>query len=540
MGRAKTDSFVCEVPLAVTGGDAYRLGKKLEAARQCYNACLGEAERRRRLMVESKAYRQARGMSRSTSKEIKARTAVFREVRAVHGYREYDLHGWAAGIKHGWVGDHLDINTVQTVASRAFKASERVVFGKARKVRFKGPRQLDSVEGKTNKAGIRWRGNGRDDDPWRVEWAGLKLHAKVDPDDPVIAHGLSSPVKYVRVVRRKIGVRDRWYAQLVCEGLPYVKEKNRVARVSAGTVGLDLGPSTVAWVAPADTPADAEGGGGEAAAGLERFCDALDDRQGEIRRLQRKIDRQRRANSPDCYNSDGTAIRGRRPTVKSGRQRRTEARLAEERRRQAAHRKSLHGNLANRIVIHGNRFMLEKVSYRAFQRRWGRSVGARAPAMFVGLLRRKAESADDATFVEFGTRTTKLSQTCICGRQQKKKLSERIHDCPECGVCSQRDLFSAFLACFVKGNDTYVLDAGRASEAWPRSESAVQMAFEGALEAAKAGNVVVGSFGRVGRTQSGSSARRMHSAENGDDVTGRAQARAGEGSEEALQATGTP
>ncbi len=173
--------------------------------------------------------------------------------------------------------------------------------------------------------------------------------------------------------------------------------------------------------------------------------------------------------------------------------------------------------------------------------------------MFVDMLRRKAESADDGTFVEVGTRTTRLSQTCVCGRQQKKKLSQRIHEC-SCGVRCQRDLFSAYLACFVEeGDDTHVLDAGRASKAWPRSESAVQTAHQDALKAAKAANIIVGSFGRrpdtdmvdgssgrVGRTQSGSSAPRTHNAENGDDVTGQATARPGEGSEKALPATGTP
>ncbi len=537
MGRSTSPTLVCELGLKTTGHYAHRLGKRLEAGRQCYNACLGEIERRRRLMVESKAYQVARKMSRSNMKQIKARPKAFAEVRETLGYREYDLHLWAADIKRGHpvtprrMGDHLDINTVQKLATRAFCASERVAFGKARKVRFKGPRQLDTLEGKTNKAGIRWRGSGEADDPYRVEWSGLVLVATVDADGPMIDHGLSSPVKYVRLVRRKIRVQDRWYAQLVCAGRPYVKGKNRVGSESDGTVGLDLGPSTVAWVAPG-------AGKCEGAAGLERFCSDLDDRQDEIRRLQRKGDRQRRANNPECYRSDGTVRRGRRPTARSNRQRRTEAKLAEEKRRQAAHRRSLHGELANRIVVLGDRFAIEKVSYRSFQRNWGRSVGARGPGMFVEVLRRKAESADDAALVEFGTATTKLSQTCLCGRQAKKALSQRRHDCP-CGVSAQRDLFSAYLACFViEVDDTHVLGVGQAAMAWPRSESIVQTAHRTALQAAKADNIVVGSFGMSSRTQSGSSASRTRNAKVGDDVT--LPTRQGEGSEEALTATGTP
>jgi len=104
---------------------------------------------------------------------------------------------------------------------------------------------------------------------------------------------------------------------------------------------------------------------------------------------------------------------------------------------------------------------MEKVSYKAWQRMFGRSVGFRAPGTFVALLRRKAESAGGRVD-EFSTRTTQLSQTCLCGAIEKKPLSERWHDC-SCGLLMQRDLFSGFLARCVE-ND--LLNANRARETW--------------------------------------------------------------------------
>ncbi len=92
--------------------------------------------------------------------------------------------------------------------------------------------QLDSVEGKTNTSGIRWCGD-------RVEWKGLRLRARLDLNDPVIAHSLNSRVKYVRLVRRRLNGQPRCYAQLICEGQPYRKEKNTVGQ---GIVGIDPGP----------------------------------------------------------------------------------------------------------------------------------------------------------------------------------------------------------------------------------------------------------------------------------------------------------
>lgn len=65
----------------------------------------------------------------------------------------------------------------------------------------------------------------------------------------MVKHGLWQRIKYVR--RRASSSRAqgadcegyRSYAQLVVEGLPYQKAKPSVA---AGTLGLDLGPSTIA------------------------------------------------------------------------------------------------------------------------------------------------------------------------------------------------------------------------------------------------------------------------------------------------------
>ena len=47
-------------------------------------------------------------------------------------------------------------------------------------------------------------------------------------------------------------------------------------------------------------------------------------------------------------------------------------------------------------------------------------------------------------FVEF-VNPAGTSQTCICGYFVPKKLSERIHSCPSCGLVMERDHVSAIL-----------------------------------------------------------------------------------------------
>lgn len=168
----------------------------------------------------------------------------------------------------------------------------------------------------------------------------------------------------------------------------------------------------------------------------------------------------RRANNPDNYNPNfinnkgwkkkGTIKKGRKTWNNSHAYQKTRTAKSNLERKLAAHRKSLHGQLVNEILSLGNNVKLEKLSYKSFQKNYGKSVGKRAPGEFVSHLKRKAESAD-ARVMEFSTKTTKLSQTCQCGKVQKKNLFDRIHQC-DCGILAQRDLYSAFLSKFVDEN----------------------------------------------------------------------------------------
>jgi hypothetical protein len=171
------------------------------------------------------------------------------------------------------------------------------------------------------------------------------------------------------LVRRKISGRNRFYAQLVCQGKPFIKPKNRLG---VGDVGIDIGPSTIALV-------------GESVASLQQFASELEFEAAHIRRLQRKMDRSRRATNPDNYNSNGTVKKGKKQWNISNSYLKTrnskanlERKLAAQRAsRRLRKRKSLHGELVNSIISHSDVIKLEKLSYKAFQKLFGKSVGKR-------------------------------------------------------------------------------------------------------------------------------------------------------------------
>jgi hypothetical protein len=480
-----------ELPLQVSSQQAKHLRGHFEAARQLYNALLAEALKRLRGMRADTRWQEARAIPRH---EKQARFAAFSVLRTAYSFSEYSLHAFATQAITSWLAAHLDANTVQTLASRAYRTANRVCIGRARRARFKSKdRGLDSLEGKTNTQGLRFvlqhphEGNHS----WLV-WGQERIPALIDWSDPVVAYGLSHRLKYARLVRRKAsGPRARgadcrgyrYFAQLALEGVPYQKPKHAVGQE---TVGLDLGPSTIAIV-PQHGPAR-----------LETFCAELAPDAKAKRRVERKLDRQRRTGNPQNYDAKGRVKKGRKRWRDSQGYTRTRRRLANRERRLAAHRKSLHGKLVHEVIAAGNVIITERISYRAWQKQFGKSVGLRAPGLFLALLRRTVASTG-GTLREVPTTRTKLSQYCHgCGTYTEKALSVRWHHC-SCGIGPvQRDLYSACLAAHLN-LQTFVPSI--AQDDWESAETRLRAAVEVTIQRANAGQFVPQSMGLASRAR---------------------------------------
>ena len=488
MKKSKTPTFLLELPLRVDAGQAKRLHAHFEAARCLYNALLGEAMKRLRAMRADPAWREAWGIPQTHKQE---RKEAFTRLRQVYGFSEYALHAFAKTANCAWIADHIDSMMAQTLATRAYHAANRVCLGQAKNVRFRSKgRGLDSVENKRNNTGMRFllqlpeKGN----QGWLL-WRGDLLPALIDWHDPVVQHGLRHPIKYTRLVRRKASSPKahgadsqsyRYYVQLALEGTPYQKPKHGAG---AGIIGLDVGPSTIAIVSQ------------EGEAQLLPFCEELQPDVRAKRRLQRKLDRQRRANNLENYDEQGRIKKHgkRRLTWKNSKgYLATRRRVAAKERKLAAHRKSLHGRLVHQIVRHGNTIRTEKLSYKAWQKQYGKSVGRNAPGMFVEHLRRTVASTG-GTLSEFPTQSTRLSQYCHgCGRYIKKPLSERWHSCP-CGIGPvQRDLYSAWLAAHLNYPNTI---PSIAHEEWEGADLRLRAAVEVLKQRANEGQALPRSVG---------------------------------------------
>ncbi len=471
MPKSITPSFVTEIPLVVSSQVEKELLARFQAGRQLYNACLNEAMTRVRLIQKSNTYQKALLTPRTLKKGKKTvpnpeRKKLFNQAWGDYRFSEYELHSFATltANRSKWIAEKIDSNTQQKLATRAFNTAKKVLLGQAKKVRFKVPNRFRSVEGKTNKQGIRWKNE-------ELVWGQLKIKATIDWLNPVIKHGLDSPIKYVRILWRELNGKRRWYVQLINKGLPLQKPQNHV---SDGLIGLDLNVSNIAFV-------------GDKQAGLLPFAENVPTYQREIQRLQRQMERSRRANNQKNYHPNFFAQKGRKIVTKKGQPikgkrewynsktyLKTAAKKREIERKKAAYAQSQNRKIVNEILRHGKHIKTENVSVKGWQKRYGLAIAAKSPGFVQSELKRKAESAG-GSFQFFSTRKTALSQTHLNGERIKKSLSQRVHQ-DMTGVVMHRDIFSAYLARFVNDEDNLLLLS--AQQEWNRSEPILRSAWQ--------------------------------------------------------------
>src|SRR5260370_25460420 len=144
--------------------------------------------KRLRHMRADPRWQQARDIPRS---EKQARKVAFFLLRKEYGFTEYALHLFATQANTSWLADHLDANTAQTLATRAYQAANRVCVGKARRVRFKSKgRGIDSVEGKRNDVGMRFVLDPNAGDGGFLIWNTEVIPAIINWHDTVAQHGM--------------------------------------------------------------------------------------------------------------------------------------------------------------------------------------------------------------------------------------------------------------------------------------------------------------------------------------------------------------
>jgi putative transposase len=220
---------------------------------------------------------------------------------------------------------------------------------------------------------------------------------------------------------------SKWYVSFTVER----SAKPRRARCPDAAVGVDVGLARLATLSTGQLFANAR---------------PLQQALRKLRRLQRQLDRQRRAANPGNYLPDGRVRPGVSNWVKSGRTLRTEQRLRRlhERvanlRREQAHQ--LTTFLTREFGVIGVETLAVKNMLR--NRRLARHISDVGWGMVLAQL--KYKTSWSGSFLHAADRFFPSSKTCSdCGTVKAKlSLSERVFGCDACGLELDRDLNAAF------------------------------------------------------------------------------------------------
>lgn len=445
MAKTKTASFILTFPLKTQPYQENILAKRFEIARRIYNACLAELLKRYKKLNNDIGYKQA--LEQPKSKE---RNKLLSTYQKQYRLNEYSMHEFVKPMQHHFK-KNIDAFTAQKLATRAWLAFEKLMFGKAEKVNFKRYNEMDSVEGKSNSTGIRFIKDN-------LVWNGLTIPIIIKRSDLYVQMALQSKIRYCRIQRKLVRGKIKYYLQLVLEGVPPIKINKETGEIKqlkgTGDVGLDIGTQTIAIVSKNDVK-------------LLELAPEIECIDKQKRVLQRKLDRQRRANNPHKYNSDGTIKKGNKDKwIWSKNYLKTKMKLAELQRKIADKRKQSHERLANFILSLGDTIKVETMNFKGLQarskettindktgrfnkkKRFGKSIANKAPSMLLSIIDRKLKY-QGKELIKIDTFKVKASQyNHFTDEYVKKDLSTRWNDF---GV--QRDLYSAFLIMNIENDE---------------------------------------------------------------------------------------
>ena len=375
-----------------------------------------------------------------------------------YGFSEYQFHDLVKPWQHYYkklVGAHV----AQAAATDVWKKFDSYFYGSGETIHFSRITQFKTISGKTNAANIRCMGA-------TLYIAGMEIPLNPDKKDRYgyQKEALSRQSLYCKVIRKAYPEGWRYFAQLVLEGnapIKVIPETGELLHpMGCGPVGLDIGPQTLAYSA-------------EASVGLLELADKIQRVHLDRRKLQRAMDRSRRATNPRLFKEDSTIVpvnllppecltyQGKRKWARSKRYQRMELLLRSLFRQERELREQQHHELANRLLNTGNLFYIEEMNFQALakkakkakkndkgkyrsRKRYGKSIAHKAPALFVKILQQKVER-NSGRFHYVNTKEAKASQYNHLDKSyNKKSLSQRWNHMPD-GRKLQRDLYSAFL-----------------------------------------------------------------------------------------------
>lgn len=344
---------------------------------------------------------------------------------------------------------HISSQQAQKEADFVWNGVEKILFGKGKRLHYKGFAQHTSLQQKSAENGVKFRQD-------HVEWLGMSIPVRIK-DDAYITESLSHDISYCIITRKAFNTGWRYYVTLYLEG-----NAPKKVHPGEGWHGIDPGMSTMCHVS-------------ETCVGFEELAPKCKDYNRRIAKEQRRIDVETRQANPDNYNPDGTVKKGRRKWVITKNCRKRKNRLRTLYRKKSAYTTHSHNRILNGMLVEGASFIVEAMDYAALakrskkpaersdkaaevkqkdgsvksvqkyrkKRRFGKSLNDRSPSAFLTRAEQKAAQYG-GIYMEVDTKAFRASQYDHADNTYKKiPLSQRSKIVGGCRVL--RDPYSAFL-----------------------------------------------------------------------------------------------
>ena len=470
--RAQTPSYAVSTKVPLPESIAKRLEKSLRISNSAYNEALSFGLKRFEALKQNSYYQEllealrlarkgiarlekAEKTAKGLKQQVKCYNKMLSELRKAYSLTEYGLsaHLSQQRRKQGSPYQQFNAGEIQVIAGQAMKALEKVLFYeiKPHKMRFRSKFDLDvSFRNRVNTTGTRLEPSDKPGIAYR-----LYIHkASTFVDIPEKAFNTyqqmslmrSEKIKYVQIIRKTIRGKKVYTLQIVCQGLP----PSKVTK-GEGVAGIDPGISTVAFVSPSEV------------ALVDLVPKNIARKEKLLKDLDRKIERSRRVNNPECYEENGTIKKGARFKRPSNRQMRLRNRRRMVYRSLSEERKKLQGQLVNRLVSQASIIKMEELGVKGLQKRsrdirinpktnrpfskkrFGKAIFRAAPSGFRTALETRAfQLGIDVEVIS--PKDVKPSQyNHITQTFEKKSLSTRVYALSDDYPGVQRDLYSAFL-----------------------------------------------------------------------------------------------
>ena len=383
-----------------------------------------------------------------------------------YGLTEYDIHKYIGYQKTKAFDKGVGINIAQKLGTNLYQSIKKAVFSNT-KIHYRKYEQTNSFEDKTSKSGIIYNEN-KD----IVKIMGINFNLKaIRKNDFYLQEAMNNKIKYCRVIRKPFKNKYKYFLQIVMEGTAPEKLK-----LGNGYCGLDEGVSTIAYYNDKDSDFVV------LANGVEKY-------EKLIYRANQKYQRRIRLNNLNCYNKDGTIIKG----AKFKRTKGSNSALMELKnayRKKTIFIKQEHNKLSNKIVKECHTLIKEPMNFKALQKRskvlkrqnkesmikqkdgtkkiiikykrkkrFGKSINRRSPGLFNKIIEDKILKYG-GFIIEVNIHKYKASQyNHITKEAIKPSLSERTKQIGKYRV--QRDLYSSFLLYNILNEETINFDTSK-------------------------------------------------------------------------------